>query len=168
MDIYVALDFLSVFIVTSWLAVVFLMPLGGLVGARFITRHKLTPAQRKLCGFSRVYTFHKSIMREGALAYSLWVCGVKVIVLDTKVILLGTKDQIAYIVAHELGHLTRGHCRERVLKIAIGLYKYAPHDHDRNEIEADKFAFEITGHADDIVNYGALGAMLRFERAKRK
>jgi Zn-dependent peptidase ImmA (M78 family) len=105
-----------------------------------------TPNHEKI---GKVHVYIQQIRKADGLAYSMWLPWKNIVVLDARMLLDYSNNQINFIVAHEIGHLVLGHCRRSFWRVATGrmmLFVENESERARDEIEADNFARGVTGY----------------------
>ena len=86
--------------------------------------------------------------RSPKAAYSVWMPGRQAVVLNARYVREATKEQLRYVMAHEVGHLRLGHARRHFLRAALGYGLFVRASQatlERFEQEADAYATMVTG-----------------------
>jgi len=86
--------------------------------------------------------FYERPQRPSLLAWTIWIPGCHLIVLNEEMLDWGPTEQVGFVITHELGHVVLGHARHP--------RQWA---HRRREAEdaADEFAEAITGTGREII-----------------
>ena len=100
-------------------------------------------------GGGRIAIYAKEFdARSPKAAYSVWMPGLQAVVLNTRYVREASREQIRYVMAHEVGHLRLGHARRHFLRACAGyglVVRASQATLERFEQEADAYASAVTG-----------------------